>query len=70
MTVKNIEDTILRLKPVEQIRIVENVLASLHGANPDVERAWAVESDRRLTAYKKGRVKAIPLDTVKKRSSL
>ncbi len=66
MTIKNIEENIRRLKPVEQIRIVENVLERLHGSNPDVERAWAVESDRRLNAYKKGRIKTISYEDIKK----
>jgi len=67
MTVKSIEKNILNLKPVEQMRIVENVLANLHGSNPDVERAWAAESDRRLAAYKKGKVKAVSYEDIKKR---
>nr|CAX68916.1 Putative addiction module component, CHP02574 [uncultured bacterium] len=70
MTAKNIEKTILRLKPVERIRIVENILASLHGSNPQVERAWGIESDKRLTDYKKGKTKAVSIESVRKDLSL
>ena len=65
MTVKSIEKSILNLKPVEQIRIVENVLASLHGTNLEVEQAWVAVAEKRFADYKKGKVKAIPLDKVK-----
>jgi len=67
MTIKNLEKTIQRLKPVEQIRIVENVLEKLHGSNPDVESAWVVESDGRLAAYKRGKIKAASYEDIKKR---
>jgi len=66
MTTKNIEKSILQLSPVERIRIVENILASLNQPDKNIERAWGIESDKRLAAYKSGKVKGIPLETVKK----
>jgi len=67
MTVKNIEKTILQLSPIERIRIVENILASLDQPDPKIERAWGLESDKRLAAYKNGKIKGISLETVIKR---
>ena len=69
MTIKNIEKTILRLSPCKRMRIVENILASLNQPDKNIERAWGIESDKRLAAYKNGRVKGTPLETVKKRFS-
>ena len=69
MTIKAIEKNILQLSPQERIHIVEHILASLNVPDPAIERAWAAESDRRLKAYKKGSIKAIPWETVKKRLS-
>ena len=66
MTVKNIEKSILQLSPIQRIRIVDNILASLDKPDLEIERAWGFESDRRLAAYKNGKVKGISLDTVKK----
>ncbi len=65
MTIKKI----LQLPPLKRIHIVEQILASLNVPDPKIERAWAIESDRRLAAYKKGLIKAIPLEVVKKRLS-
>ena len=67
MTVKNIEKTILQLSPFERIRIVENILDSLHKPNPEIERAWIAESEKRFSDFKKGKIKAIPLEIVKRR---
>ena len=67
MTVKNIEKNILRLPPIQRIRIVENILASLDKPDPAIERAWGLESDRRLAAYKNGKVKGINAEIIKKR---
>jgi len=69
MTTKSIEKTILQLSPIERIRIVENILASLNHPDKSIERAWGIESDNRLAAYKNGKVKGISLETVKKRLS-
>lgn len=66
MTTRNIEKTILQLSPIKRIRIVENILASLDKPDPAIERAWGIESDKRLTAYKNGKVKGISVENVKK----
>ena len=69
MTTKNIEKSILQLSPFERIRIVENILDSLHTPDPEIERAWVAESEKRFSAFKKGKVKAITLESLKKRIS-
>ena len=67
MTIKNIEKNILRLSPAQRIHIVENILDSLHKPDPAIEHAWAIESDKRLTAYKNGKIKGVSFETVKRR---
>ncbi len=67
MTVKSIERNMLKLPPLKRIHLIESLVASLDKPDPSVERAWAAESDRRLAAYKKGELKGIPLENVKKR---
>ena len=69
MTIKSIEKNILRLSPAERIHIVENILDSLHKPDPEIERAWIAESEKRFSAYKKGKIKAIPFETIKKQFS-
>ena len=67
MTIKNIEKNILQLKPVDRIHIIENIIASLNTPDPVIERAWGLESDKRLKAYKNGSIKGVSLETIKKR---
>ncbi len=67
MTVKNIEKSILQLSPIQRLRIVDNILASLDKPDQEIERAWGRESDRRLAAYRNGKVKGIDFETIKKR---
>jgi len=67
MTVKNIEKSILQLSPIQRLRIVDNILASLNKPDPAIEHAWGIESDKRLAAYKTGKIKGISLETLKKR---
>jgi putative addiction module component (TIGR02574 family) len=69
MTTKNIEKSILQLSPYERIRIVENIIDSLHKPDPEIERAWIAESEKRFSAFKKGKIKGIPLEVVMKQLS-
>ena len=67
MTIKTIEQHILKLSPTKRIHVVETILKSLDEPNPQIERAWIVESEKRYSAFRKGKIKAISLDNLKKR---
>jgi putative addiction module component (TIGR02574 family) len=54
----------LRLTPEERFVIVEGLLKSLDVPDPDLDRIWAEESERRLKAYREGRLSAIPVEKV------
>ena len=54
----------LRLSPEERFVIVEGLLKSLDVPDPDLDRIWAEESERRLKAYREGRLSAIPIEEV------
>ena len=66
MTVKTIEQNLLKLSPIKRIRIVETSLASLDRPDPEIERAWVAESEKRFKAFKNGKVKAISLEDFQK----
>ena len=67
MTIKEIQKNILKLSPTERVRIIDNIIASLDKPDPNIEQAWANESDKRLKAYRKGQIKGIDIEKVKKR---
>jgi len=47
-----------------RIRLAVHLLASLHKPEPDIDAAWAEESDRRLDAYLAGETSARDADEV------
>lgn len=69
MTIKNIEQSLLKLPAIQRIHLIEILIASLDKPDPAIERAWGKESDRRLKEYKNGKVKAVEWEIVKKRFS-
>jgi len=54
----------LRLPAEERFAIVERLLKSLDVPDPALDRIWAEEAERRLTAYREGRLSAIPIEEV------
>jgi putative addiction module component (TIGR02574 family) len=54
----------LQLPPEERFIIVEGLLKSLDVPDPDLDRIWANEAEKRLQAYREGRLSAIPLEEV------
>ena len=57
-------EKVLRLPPEERFVIVEGLLKSLDVPDPDLDRVWAEESERRLKAYREGRLAAVPIEEV------
>jgi putative addiction module component (TIGR02574 family) len=66
MTLKTIEKSILRIAPANRMRLVETILNSLNEPNPEIERAWIAESEKRYSAFKRGKSRAISFETLKK----
>jgi putative addiction module component (TIGR02574 family) len=54
-----------QLPPEERERLVDELLESLNEpAAAELEAAWSAEIERRLAAYDRGEVKAIPAEEV------
>jgi putative addiction module component (TIGR02574 family) len=52
------------LSPSERLELVDDLLASLDEIDPKIDALWARESEDRLAAYRRGELKAIPLQEV------
>ena len=48
----------------EKLKIVEFLLSDLDKPDPEIDRVWAEEAERRLSAYKAGKVKSFGLEEV------
>lgn len=52
----------LTLKPAEKSLLIEALLRSLDVPDPKIDKMWAVEAERRLKAYKAGKMKTISFE--------
>jgi putative addiction module component (TIGR02574 family) len=70
---REIESRALRLPRRERARLAQRLISSLdQEVNPDVDKLWLREAQRRLRELRSGRVAGIPADKVvrKARSTL
>lgn len=52
----------LKLTPDERFALADQVLHSLDRPDPAIDRIWLDEAERRLDAYRMGKVKGIPAE--------
>ena len=63
--IQEIENEVLSLPPQERAIIAEHIIRSLDDEeDPEVERLWIAEAERRYKEYKEGKVKARPASIV------
>ncbi len=53
-----------KLSPAERVALVDDILASLDEADPEIDGLWAEETQERGAAYRRGEIRAIPLEQV------
>jgi putative addiction module component (TIGR02574 family) len=61
---KNLSMQARKLSPVERLELVDDLLASLDESDPKIDGLWAKEAEDRLAAYRRGEIKAVPLQEV------
>ncbi len=54
----------LKLDPADRFDLVDQVLHSLDRPDPEIDRIWLEEAERRLSAYRAGKVRGIPAEEV------
>jgi len=59
---KTIISKALHLKPAEKSLVIEALLKSLDVPNPKIEKIWATEAEKRLKAYKAGKIKTVSFE--------
>lgn len=56
--VKDLAEAARQLTPEERVELVENILTTLGGSDPEIERAWVREANDRYEAYLRGQMDA------------
>lgn len=64
MSLPDILEEALHLKPQERYIIIENLVQSLNQPDEKITELWIEESQKRFEAYKKGTVKTFSYDQV------
>ena len=55
---------VVQLPPEERMQVVERIFDSLDEPDAWLDALWAREADNRLTAYRRGEVRAVTLSEV------
>lgn len=64
-SVDELYDAIRALDPADRRELFRIMVADLDGPmEPDIERAWLEEAERRYTEYRKGKVQSVPASDV------
>lgn len=54
----------MQLEPSERFELAEELLRSVEQVDPEIDRLWIEEAERRLAAYRAGKVKGIPAEEI------
>ena len=52
------------LKPAERCIVIEALVNSLDNPDPVIDKAWAIEAEKRLKAYKAGKLKTVSFEAM------
>ena len=61
---KTIINKALNLKPAERFIVIEALVNSLDNPDPVIDKAWAIEAEKRLKAYKAGKLKTVSFEAM------
>ncbi|MBW7898247.1 putative addiction module component [Candidatus Brocadiaceae bacterium B188] len=61
---KEILDQALKLKPEERFLIIEGLIVSLDQPDKNLDEIWAQEAEKRLKAYREGKLERIPMEDI------
>jgi len=54
----------ISLRPLDQAKLVDQLMACLDTPGPELDKLWAEESESRLDAFKNGELKSVSLEAV------
>ncbi|MCK7520249.1 MAG: addiction module protein [Ignavibacteriales bacterium] len=64
MSNKDILEMAMKLKPAERFLIIEGLIKSLDEPDKTIDEIWAEEAEKRLKAYREGKLETIPVDEI------
>ena len=64
MSDKEILKQALELKSEERFLVIEGLLRSLDEPDKEIDQIWVKEAEKRLKAYREGRLEGIPMEEI------
>ncbi len=64
MSGKEILEQALKLRPGEKFMVVEGLIKSLDEPDSSIDQIWAEEAEKRLKAYRSGKLEGIPMEEI------
>lgn len=64
MSNKDILEMALKLKPEERFLIIEGLIKSIDEPDKNIDEIWAVEAEKRLKAYRDGKLQTISAEDI------
>jgi len=64
MSINEVLEQALELKVNERSKLVDELLKSLDKPDEEIDEIWAEEADKRLEAYRRGELKAVPMENI------
>jgi len=64
MGTKELLDEAMKLKPEERLTLVEGLIKSLDEPDKKLDEIWAEEAEKRLLAYRNGRLEGVPMEEI------
>ena len=64
MSSKEILEQAMALKPEERFMVIEGLLKSLDVPDQKIDEIWTEEAEKRLKAYRNGRLEGIPMEDI------
>ena len=64
MSNKDILEMALKLKPEERFLIIEGLIKSIDEPDKNIDDIWAEEAEKRLKAYRDGKLQTVPAEEI------
>ncbi len=64
MSNKDILEMALKLKPEERFLIIEGLIKSIDEPDKNIDEIWAEEAEKRLKAYRDGKLQTISAEEI------
>lgn len=64
MSINELLEQALTLNVNERTKLIDELFKSIDKPDEEIEKIWADEADKRLEAYRKGEIKAVPMEDI------